>query len=87
MLTTLVLLIFTILNFDSLQNVLVRRLYYVQPKSKMEINQKVVSEEDAREAFKSRQPIERVPFIQKFKSYFAKIKLILCKKRHKPTHE
>ena len=87
MLVRIIYVVITTLNFDSLSQVLVRKLYFVQSKIKMEINQTKVSDEEAHQAFKSRQRVSKVMFVPKLKAYFSGLRLLFCKRRYKPTHE
>jgi hypothetical protein len=70
-----------------LSQVLVRKLYFVQDKIPMEINQQKVEKNDAQRAFKSRRGLKKVEFSTKMRAYFAPIRFLCCKKRYKPTHE
>ena len=54
MLIRVIFFVFSLLQFDSLSQVLVRKLYFVQPKVPMGINQSKVSDQEAQAAFKAR---------------------------------
>lgn len=77
---------FSWLEFDSLSNLLIRKLYFVQDKNQLAYGQKTATDEQAIEAFKSRRRVQEVTFLPKLKKYFHKNMWRLCKVRYKPTY-
>jgi hypothetical protein len=84
-LITLVGIFFSTLQFDSLEQTLVRKLYSVQGPAKMRLDNSI-TDKAAREAFKNRQTINKVSVGDKVKSC-CRCWLKCCRRGNKPSYD
>jgi hypothetical protein len=84
-LVTLLGLFFSLLQFDSLEQTLVRKLYSVQTKVQMRLDNSI-GDYAARVAFKDREGIHKVALQDKVR-FYCRCWLRICKKPYKPSYE